>query len=259
MSFKTLFQKFKYNFCNYAEYDELLNVLRIAVDDLTKIKREQDTLILSQKELIQTKDAIKELQEEQLNEQRKKIITPVDLYCIKKGYKINNFVYRDKIIINGVKISCNLREIITPNSYVVEQIRKNIKKPETKILWYERIMNKVNSIVTWTTDGRDDNYYYPNYTLQTGKGDCDDFAFAQCSIEPELGNAFGFWDRGDGKPIGHSFAVGVIEGQLWIFDAVPNKIVTAEGNPFYSINYIITKNNIYVLDDSVRFGEILWE
>ena len=118
-------------------------------------------------------------------------------------------------------------------------------------------MNKVSGMGVWTTDGRDDNYYYPAYSLTIGRFDCDDFAFAQCSIEPELGTAFGFWDRGDGKPIGHAFAVGIVDKELWIFDGVPNQSTKYEGSD-YSINYIITKNNIYVVDSGVVFGDILF-
>src|SRR3990167_6495942 len=195
-------------------------------------------------------------------ESQAKGLNPVDLYCIAKGYRINNFVYKDKIIINGVKISCNMREMITPNSFIVEKNRKSIQKTDKSIsgglfLWYQRVMNKVSHMIEWTTDGRDDNYYYPAYALTIGKADCDDYAFAQCSIEPELGTAFGFWDRGDGKPIGHAFAVGIIGGDLWIFDGVPNNSVKHERSG-YSINYIITKNNIYVVDSGVVFGDILF-
>ena len=255
------FQRFKYNFCNYAEYEQQLSVLRKSVDDLNKIAEEKGILVNKQIDLIGKKDELISIKEEIVKTYEQQLkqanLTPVDVYCRNKNYKINNVVYKDKVIINGIKIACNMREMIQPNSYVIDSVRKSINKPSTSMLWYQKIMNKVHEMVEWTTDGRDDNYYYPNYTLQTGKGDCDDFAFAQCSIEPELGNAFGFWNQGNGS-VGHSFAVGIVDGELYIFDAVPNKIVKAEGNPFYSIYYIITKNSIYVVDDSTVFGEILW-
>ncbi len=156
---------------------------------------------------------------------------------------------------------CDLREIFTPNSYVVRKVAKSILYSDNDNLWYQRIMKKVNSIITWTTDERYDNYYYPNYTLTIGKGDCDDFAFAQMSIEPRLGVAFGYYKDGEGKRIGHAFSVGIVDGILYIFDGTSNIIMryVHDKDKEYYIHYIITKNEVYALDESVDFGDILWE
>ena len=262
MGFKKLLENFKRNFCNYQEYEKEITNNLFKINLLENQSKEKDNKINS---IYQKYDeACNDV--ESLAQDIKELelgLTPVDLYCQAKRYKINNFVYKDKIIINGVKIPCNMREMITPSSYVVEKVRKSITTTDKFLegglfLWYQRVMYKVHSLVEWTTDGRDDNYYYPAYTLTTKRGDCDDMAFAQCSIEPELGNAFGFWDRGDGKPIGHAFAVGIVLDELWIFDAVANNSLKYGENCPYSVNYIITKNNIYVLDDSIRFGDILF-
>lgn len=262
MAFQDWIQNFKRNFCNYAEYEKEITFLQTQrnsfIDTNEKLKRESfekdaKLISLNKKYDESCKDVeslAKELKEEGL--------TPVDIYCQNKGYRVNNFVYKDKVIINGIKIPCNLREMITPNSYVVESIRKSISKPDNTLLWYQRIMNKVYDLCTWTDDGRDDNYYYPAYSLTIKKCDCDDFAFAQCSIEPELGTAFGFWDRDNNRNlIGHAWAVGIIDDELWIFDAVPNQSVKAEKSA-YSISYIITQNSIYIVDGSTDFGVILW-
>lgn len=268
MVFQDWFRNFKRNFCNYAEYEKRL------VDKDLILKVKEDLILIGKKDIADYKSEIQgwheELKkvenerniyykksEEAIEDLNNAGLSPIDTYCRRKGYQINNFVYKDKIIINEVKIPCNLREIITPNSFVVEKIRRSITKPENKLLWYQRIMNKVANIIEWTADGRDDNYYYPAYALQTGSGDCDDHAFAQCSIEPELGNAFGFYIK-DGQKIGHSFAVGIVEGDLWVFDATPDVSLKYEGNKSYSINYIITQNSIYVMDGSAVFGDILW-
>ena len=255
-------RNFKRNFCNYAEYEERINLL---VDNLKAVEANKeaykDEIQAWREELKKVeneRDIYYKKSEEAIEDLNNAGLNPVDAYCKRKGYKIHNFVYKDKIIIGDIKIPCNMREMITPNSYVVEKIRNSISKSENKLFWYQRVMNKVTGMVKWTTDGRDDNYYYPAYTLQVGRGDCDDFAFAQCSIEPELANAFGFWDRGDGKPIGHSFAVGIVEGELWVFDATPCVLLKYEDNKQYSINYIITQNSIYAVNDDTNFGDILW-
>jgi len=256
MGFKEAFANFKRNFCNYREYEGKINLLDEGLKNANE--REQKELIemnlqLKKKdELIEIKDLLIEEYESQA-----KGLNPVDSYCLSKGYKINNFVYKDKVIIGNARIPCNMREMITPNSYVVEKVRKSISKPESRLLWYQRIMNKVADMVEWTADGRDDNYYYPAYTLTIGFGDCEDHAFAQCSIEPELGTAFGFYMLG-GKKTGHAFAIGIVGGELWIFDATPDVSEKVEGSKNYSINYIITQKSIYVVNDDTDFGDILW-
>jgi len=184
-------------------------------------------------------------------------LTPVDEWCRAQGYKEVKKVYEDKIIIGNVKMPCSLIEIFTPNSHVIQRARKKLKEVTDRHKWYKKVTNLVNQKVKWTDDGRYDNYYYPNYTLTTGEGDCDDHAFLQMSLEPEMGNAFGFYKR----YTGHSFGVGIVNGDLWVFDAVGNEIqkyIHKKNKKFY-IHYIITKNAVYQLDGSAEFGKILWE
>ena len=215
------------------------------------------------KELSETQTLIQQKDEQiaELKTLAKSNLTPVDNFCMKNKFKIVKKVYKDKIIINNVMMPCDLREIFTPNSYVVRKISKETQSSDNDNIWYSRVMKKVNSIVTWTTDGRYDNYFYPNYTLTTGKGDCDDFSFAQMSIEPRLGVAFGYYTDAEGKKIGHAFAVGIVNDKLVIYDGTSNNV--QQYNPEkigdYYIHYIITKNEIYVVDGSVDFGDILWE
>src|SRR3990167_7571815 len=113
MGLKEAFANFKRNFCNYQEYEDKLSLLQEGYklkqklyDDLSKTSHHQDNLIFSKNELIEVKDAIIKEYESQA-----KGMTPVDDYCQAKGYRIDNFAYKDKIIINGVKIPCNMREM----------------------------------------------------------------------------------------------------------------------------------------------------
>lgn len=259
MGLKEIFTNFKRNFCNYEEYENKIeDIYKISLKNANE--REQQELIEKEKQiskLREERDIYYKKSEYLLEDLNNAELTPVDKYCKLKGYPINNFIYKDKIIIGDVKIPCNLREMITPMSYVVEKVRKSIAKTDIKLFWYQRVMNKMNDLMEWTSDYYD-NYYYSAYTLTIGKGDCDDFTFAQCSIEPELANAFGFFIDDYNNKLGHSFAVGIVDGVLWIFDAVSNHSLVTEGSN-YLINYIITKNNIYVVDDNTNFGDILWQ
>ena|SRR3990167_8705182 len=184
-------------------------------------------------------------------------LTELDQFCMAK-YQIVKKAYKDKIVINGIKMPCDLREMFTPMSEVVVRFKNKIAKSEDKLVWYNNIMKQVNQVLTWTDDGREDNYYYPSYTLTTKRGDCEDGSFVQGSVEPELGVAFGFWNQ-KGKPIGHAFSVGLIDNNLVIFDWVKGSSEQYGSSEDYEINFIITKNNIYIVKEGVEFGDILWE
>lgn len=262
MIFQNLLNNFRKKICNYQEYEKEIKLLQTQrnsfIDEVDKLKRDTfqtDTLIGALKRQIEVNEALIKEYEAQFEG-----LNPVDKYCMAKGYEINNFVYKDKVIIGSARIPCNLREMITPNSFVVENIRNKLTKIrfKDKILWYTQIMHDVANLIEWSSDGREDNYYYPAYTLTTGRGDCEDISFAQCSIEPELGTAFGFYIDENKNRVGHAFAVGVVEGELWIFDGTPDVSLKYEGNKRYTINYIITQKNIYVIDGGVTFGSILW-
>ena len=183
--------------------------------------------------------------------------TELDRYCMVRHAKVSK-VYKDKIIIGEVMMECNLLEMFLPKSAVIEKARKSISKPTDKLKWYSKVTNLVHNRVTWTDDGRYDNYFYPNYTWITKKGDCDDHSFLQGSIEPEIGVAFGFFIKKDGNRYGHAFGVAAINDKLWILDAVGNIVKGYTPNDQYYIHYIITPNAVYQLDGTVEFGEILW-
>ena len=225
-----------------------LNELKIQNDSL---KSQIETIPVLQTELNELFTKYKELQ-------KTKNRNPVDLWCESKGYRIEEFGYRDKIFIKDKAIACDLRELITPNSYVVREARKSIGFTQGNSYEnYLEVMRFIHRIGTWTDDGRQDNYFYPNYSLTVKKFDCEDGAFVQASILPELGVAFGFWKRSDGSIIGHAFAVGIYENNLYVFDWIPNKVMQYNAVEYY-IHYIVTQNQVYVVDGSVDFGSILY-
>ena len=259
MNFQTIFKDWKRKFCDVSSYEEQVEKSKKEIEYLNiSINIKTEIISTLRQELNDLREKHKELQKNLLD----KDLSSIDLWCQKQGYRIQEFAYRDKIFIKDTAIPCDLRELITPNSYVVRQARKSLKTyPDNVYENYLEVMRFVHRTVTWTDDGRQDNYFYPNYTLTVGKADCEDMAFAQASINPDLGVAFGFWQRGANDRIGHAFAVGVIDSDLIVFDSVPNqthKYIHKQDNKYY-IHYIVTNNAVYVLDGSVDFGEILYD
>jgi hypothetical protein len=185
-------------------------------------------------------------------------LTDVDKWCKKNNIPMVEKAYKDKIFINELKLPCYLNELFLPTSYVIKKAKEKIKYDTDDCTWFTRITNFVHNKVKWTWEGQNDNYYYPNYTLQKGLGDCEDQAYVQMSIEPQIAVAYGFRIQPNKSEFGHSFGVGVINGDLFIFDAVDNEVKKYTKNDGWRIHFIVTKNGTYVLDNSVEFGEILW-
>ena len=243
--------------CNYADYEKKIKEKE---QEIYNKDLEIKTIIIESTKISLRAQSLQEKLNHQVQfkelEEAKQGLTELDQFCIAK-HQIVEKAYKDKIIINGVKMPCDLREMFTPMSFVVQQFKKRILKSEDKIIWYKNIMSQTHAVVKWTDDGRDDNYYFPCYTITTKAGDCDDMANIQVSVEPELGNAFGFWKQNN-KSIGHSFAVGLVNGNIHIFDAVKGQSEQYIEGGDYEINFIITKNNIYKVKGGIEFGEILW-
>jgi hypothetical protein len=238
--------------------------LQSAMNELSTYKNQNSVLVdaqeLSIKRNIELKDANTELnnQVEGLIRQVKIIkLNPVDLFCIER-YPVVKKYYKDKIKIGDVLMPCDLREIFTPNSYLVGKMRDSIQQSEDKLTWYRNIMHKVSLNLTWQSEPFD-NYYYPPYTITVKRCDCDDFAFLQMSLEPELGVAFGFFIK-DKKKIGHAFSVGIVNNGIHVFDGVNNQSMPYDNQDpqEYLINYIITPNQVYEVDGSTEFGDLLW-
>ena len=230
--------------CDYKPYVEKVNAAeQEAYDYAFENRTLKSKIAVAEKRIVEDRESIAEYGriiqhiEDKNSELKRKAegLTELDLFCEAK-YQIVQKVYKDKIIINGVKMPCDLREMFTPMSSVVQQFKKRIQVSTDKLQWYRSIMSQTHAVLTWTDDGREDNYYFPCYTLTTKKGDCDDFSFVQGSVDTDLGVAFGFWDNGSGKKIGHAFSLGLINSNLHIFDAVAgnSEQFTEGGN--YEIN-----------------------
>src|SRR3990167_8843780 len=118
MGFKELLENFKRNFCNYQEYESRISELNKQRDDTVQTSEqfsiENKNLYDKLAKLKEERDVYYKKSEEAIEDLNNAELNPVDSYCKRKGYRINNFVYKDKVIIGNAKIPCNLREMITP-------------------------------------------------------------------------------------------------------------------------------------------------
>ena len=181
-------------------------------------------------------------------------LTPIDIYCRKKGYRKVTKWYQDKIL-NNVLMPVDLRELITVNSCLVQKTRKDIKPLADKFKHYSKVISRVNFLIRYKRE-KQDTYQYPNYTLAIRCGDCEDFSYLVSSIEPELAVVLGHYKK-NGEKIYHAFNVGMINEVLYCFDATSKKseAYNKVTGSFY-INLYITVNQVYIADDSIEFGVI---
>jgi len=244
--------------CNYADYENKIKEKEQEIynKDLSILNlKEQNKLLLAIKEheegITKNQSKVVELLKIEMQE-AKDGLTELDIFCQNK-YQIVSKAYKDKIIINGVKMPCDLREMFTPMSSVVQTFKKKIPKSEDKLTWFRNIMILVHENLKWKREMAD-NYYFPCYSLTIKECDCEDGTYVQGSIEPELGNAYGFF-----KKEGHSFCVGLVNGYIHIFDWTNGRSEQWSEDSDYEINFIITKNRVYRVKGNVEFGDILWE
>ena len=219
-------------------------------------KRELEVSLKSTEDLLSNKiEDNLELQKENAELEESQML-PVDKFCKDKYQKVTKF-YNDKLNLKGEELlPCDLREIFSPNSYLVQKFKSNITKNEDTLTWFKNIRREIHNKIVYRTESYD-NYYLPQVTIQMSSGDCDDMAFLQMSIEPELGVAFGFIKQ-NSKWIGHAFSVGIYQGNLFVFDAV-NNYTSQLPDDMYKIYYIVTSSQVYEVDRSIEFGEVLWK
>jgi len=199
----------------------------------------------------------------QLNEAADKITllsnTDIELekYCLAHYKVIKMLAYKQKREIKGKYYSIALNELITPNSYEVIQFFKNVKLTDN-IYQNAKLLGTITAkAITWTDDknldSSGDYYLYPNEIIALKKGDCEDHVFLNCSCNPEIGGAWGFYGEA-----GHAFNCFVFQDKLFILDTTGNipEIKEYHNQTKYIIHYIITKNYTFELKSDVRFGEI---
>lgn len=233
--------------------NSILNNQNIAlVQENEKYKEEFDKL---DEEINKLNDEIVALQESSL-----------DIFCQGKYTKIDNKAYTNKREVFGVEIDVFLNELITPNAFEVVKVRRKLISDNQKLQDKALIVgNYISENFLWKSDSsmfkEEDFYIYPNEALKIKLCDCEDHSYTVASIEPEIGVAYGFYypnTKTSKTKTGHAFNVFVLNDKLYILETTGDRgeIIPYEGNNKYDINFIVTKNNTYMLDGSVEFGVI---
>jgi len=181
----------------------------------------------------------------------------MDKYCKKRYVEIPLIAYKQKRKIIGKRYTISLHELITPDSWEIAEFKKGIAKVLDKKDQFRLYGDKLSTRLTWTDDKNldtsGDYYLYPNETLTLINADCEDHTFVMCSLDKDIGGAWGFLNSD-----GHAFNCFIYEDELYILDTVGNQsiIIKYSDQKRYKINYIITKEHAYKIDGSVQFGEI---
>jgi hypothetical protein len=230
-------------------------------DSKTKALAEYAEVLLKENEELDQQ--VKELETENLllnkqlidNEQQE---TKLDQYLRENYTQIPNISYKNKREFKGKPISVTLQEMITPNAYEVQKVKKKIglKKGLTNLQVAKKIGDKVSRILTWTDDkqlikGRDDYYTMPNESLVYKKVDCEDHAFVNASMSDEIGVVYGFYKGG-----GHAWNCFVHNDQLYFLETTGNvgSTILASNAKDYEPSFIVTRKGTYKVGKLVAFG-----
>lgn len=183
--------------------------------------------------------------------------TALDLYCQSHFKPIEMPAYRQKRHIKGKYYSIALNELITPDSFEVKKFFKGLV--QGKSLWADvkMIGAKTARYLKWTDDKNldtsGDYYLYPNESIALVNTDCEDHSFVNASAHPEIGIAWGIFNR----TTGHAFNVFIDEGKLYILETTGDMAEVFEYTPKcgYDIYFIITREKAYEVKKGISFGE----
>jgi len=205
---------------------------------------------------------------EQLNNSLK---SNIDTFLAKEYTQVSKFAYKNKQkTISGKFYSVYPNEMIQPELFLVDKIRKKMGKPLTD--FYKRALkvgNYVDDLLIWTSDKEVHDLldYYSSipFTILNKAEDCEGHSFLVSSIEPQIGTAFGYYvSQSTGNKTGHAFNVFEYNRKLYIletnstYDKNNNvRILEYNKQKEYEIHWIFTKDYTYkVADKPVNFGYI---
>ena len=197
-------------------------------------------------------------------------LTDVDLYCRSRYTETENKAYLNKRKVFGKYITVYLNELITPNSYEILRVKKDLKLENEDIYDRARLIgNKIAISLKWTSDkdmqDSNDFYLFPNETLKLKKADCEDHSFCTASFDRNISVAYGFYNkkgyRGYDRGTGHAFNTFIWNNSLYILETTGNvaKIHKYEPKKLteqYHICFIVTPTKTYNLDGTVEFGRL---
>jgi len=259
-----IFQRI-WNSIKVSDNDEFLKAIAKRDEEIKAL-----TLLCEGKEL--SKDELKKEIDSLMKENGELFIKipkelDIDIFCKATYKEIPNIVYKNKMKFNGVYYSVYLNELIIEKAYEVLKLKSQVQKMNDRYAQFKRYGDKIAEITTWTDDKNLDKsgdlYLYPSQIVALKKGDCEDITALTASMDLEIGMCWGFYypetfKTNPKNSFGHAFNCFVLEGKLYILECTGDESVIEEytGQDHYTINYIITKNNTYVVDGSVQFGEL---
>jgi hypothetical protein len=199
---------------------------------------------------IETKEVIKEV--EVVKEVPVSTNTPLDKYCKNAFKSVEKFAYKDKGIFKDIRYGMYPNELIQPELFLVQQLRKEIgSKPTNMLSWAGKVAQYVDNRLKWVSDDDTDStldaYQDVYATILSPKQDCENHASLVSSIEPEFGIAFGFCGK-----TGHAWNVFVINDELWCIETNSvrdynrnAKVFKYADQDLYKIHWIFTQNGTY--------------
>lgn len=231
---------------------------------LKDYKELSETLSEKEKELLEKETTIINLNGEinALKSRAKYELPFIDTELGKMYPVIPMIAYKNKRGFGGKYYTTFLNEMITPNAFEVLKLFRAIREQQDVYSWCLNagtiISKKIKYMPDYQQTTKEDYYLLPSEIIASGRGDCEDFAFLVASGNPDnVAVAYGFYEI-DGKKFGHAFNIFFYAGTMFILELTggTTAIIPYTDTSGYSINYIITKNRCYVVDDSVAFGEI---
>lgn len=187
-------------------------------------------------------------------------LSDIEKYCILNFKQVDKFAYKDKGIFKDKRYPMYMNELIQPDLKIIEEVRNSIKKPESVGAWALSIASIVDKMLTYTGDGGMDNWQDIYATVLGAREDCENHAALVSSIEPEFCICAGW--AGDTYHAWNGF---VLDGKLWCIETNStldqdknSKIFLYEGQEFYKMHWIFTKNKTFrCVSKPVHFGIIV--
>jgi len=183
-----------------------------------------------------------------------------------KGWEITMPNYLNKRKVGDKGISMSIGQMIRPEQFEVQKLRKKLRLSGDTYKQVSTTGTWMSKNFTWTDDKNldksGDYYQYPEETIVSTKGDCEDHAFVMASLLPnQVYVAYGFWDDGKQK-FGHAWNLIVIDERLYHVDTVGDSVEIRADDQVHNFKpyFVITPDKAYQLKTGVDFGVIAkWE
>lgn len=248
-------------FEDLTQYQNKLQQCRAEILHNTKMQASAEQKIIElHKQLQDTREDLVNAQIEL--EKTTTQISYIDEYLSKQYKQTANHNYKQKRKYQEHDVTVSPNEMITPTAYEVLKFSRTLHTQTDIWQFIVAAGSKTARTITWTDDKNlatsGDYYLYPNETLISKKGDCEDHAFVMASILPtHIGIAYGFYIQ-NGQKVGHAWNVAVYKNELWYIDTVTNRVQLGkmQNSDIYYAHYILTPTKTYELDGSVRFGKL---